>query len=147
MSKIEFGCETVNGKLTIHQRDAFTARVARTFPNAKLVLTLEEVNPGKSWGQLRYYHGPVMDTALEWLTEAGWDISKVQARALMEEANPHLVDTITDKEGGTSTVKIGLSDCTVERMGKVIDWAIQELAQNGYVVESAEEWRENMGLK
>jgi hypothetical protein len=142
MSKLEFGCETVEGKLTIHQREAFNARVARTFPNAKLVMTLQEVNPGKSSSQLRYYHGPVMDAALEWLVDAGYNVNKVQARAMLEEGNPHLIDTITDKDGGTSTVKIGLSDCTVERMGKVIDWAVQQLAENGFVVESAEEWRE-----
>ena len=147
MQRLEFGFTIQGGKLVMNNKDAFIERVPRTFKEGtKGIMRLEEAEACKSNWQLRYYHGPVMDMALKYLTECGYDLNKVQARAMYEENNPHLVDAIQHNDGGVMNVRIGLSDCSKERMIRVIDWTIHELATECYVVESAEEWRNNLGI-
>jgi|GEM_PF-5945002 len=148
MQKVEFGWIMEGGKLVLNNRQAFTERVARTFKDgARGVMVLEELQPSKSSWQLRYYHGPVMDMVLKYMLDAGYEVTKTQARGYVEALNPYLKQAIQHNSGEVAEVRISLSDCSREQMSEVIDWTIRLLAEADYIVESAEEWRQNMGIK
>jgi len=148
MQKLEFGWHIEGGKLVLNNKAAFTDRVARTFKEGiKGVMTLEELQPSKSSWQLRYYHGPVIDMVLKYMVDSGYDVNKTQARAYIEDCNPHLKQDIQHNNGEAADVRVSLSDCTKEQMSAVIDWTVRLLAEADYVVESPEEWKQNMGIK
>lgn len=148
MQRLEFGWTIKDGKLVLNNRDAFTERVARTFKEgAKGLMRIEELQPSKSPWQLRYYHGPVIDMVLKYMLDSGYDVTKTQARGYVEALNPYLRQPVQHSSGEVTEVRVSLSDCSKEQMAQVIDWTIRLLAEADYIVESAEEWKQNMGIK
>lgn len=133
VKKLDFGCDLTDGRFTVNQRESFVSRIVATFGDGPLVMTITEPQPEKTNSQLRLYHGPIMDLALLYIKDCGYNVGKREARALIEEINPHLAaEVLRENDTIPTSIRLGLSELSKDEMILAIDWTIQYLAENGF---------------
>ena len=144
----EYTAQVKDRKLVFADRNAIGEYVAANFQDGEYVLfTIQKFKDTKTDRQHRYWFGPILDGVHQVFKDAGYHMTKGQARQYFEsEVLPY----------NKTYMKIGLKeeqimtpfrDLNKEDMTLCIDFAIQWCAENGVQVLTPEEYYLSIGLK
>jgi hypothetical protein len=132
-------CTVSAGKLKLFERADFDRALA-TFPDGvEFELSLEEVGRKRTRAQEKFWHGPCLAPFID----AGY--AKQEAKdMLMLMYDPQEVHQL---DGSIVLVPGRTSKYTVGEYNALIEWTIRLAAEQGWVIEDADVWREQQEKK
>ncbi len=139
MTMLSTLCTKVNGKLKMFEKDVFDREFARFGDGEDLELTIESVGEKHTTAQRRFFHGPVLKAFMN------MGMGKQEAKDML--ALMFIPQEITVFDGSVIRVPGHTSALKKDDYSRFIEESIQCAAEQGQVVEDADEWLRRQASK
>jgi len=115
---------TKDRSIRFYNVDKFQDDVVKNWPNMDILVGVKKYQEKKTQDQLGYYYTAVLDGAEMGFEELGYRMTRMQARAELEERSPIMKESYVVGKEMKERIK-RLSELNKKELSSHIDWCIQ----------------------